>query len=245
MKTCSVTRCDRSATVDLCRGHQARVQRYGKDADLQTPLIAQRKRGTPAPDCKSEHCNREAKLYGYCQGHGERIRRHGENADLTTPVAPIVRGVQACLAPECSEKPFGRGYCQVHYYRLRRGSPMHEPIRRINVGTWNPWRINTDGYKQRSITIKSESGKESYTQLQHRQVFEQMLKRPLRPSENVHHKNGDRCDNRPSNLELWSTSQPSGQRIHDKIAWARELLTQYGFSVTQAPGVHQSDLDFA
>jgi hypothetical protein len=43
----------------------------------------------------------------------------------------------------------------------------------------------------------------------------------------VHHKTGDRKDNRPENLELWSHSQPCGQRVKDKVAWAIELLTLY------------------
>ena len=59
---------------------------------------------------------------------------------------------------------------------------------------------------------------------EHRVVMEQMLGRPLREGENVHHVNGLRWDNRPENLELWSKKQPPGQRVVDKVAWAIEFL---------------------
>lgn len=62
---------------------------------------------------------------------------------------------------------------------------------------------------------------------EHRFVMQQMIGRPLAKNENVHHKNGLRKDNRPSNLELWHVGQPFGQRVDDKAAWCIEFLSQY------------------
>jgi hypothetical protein len=63
--------------------------------------------------------------------------------------------------------------------------------------------------------------------LEHRIVMERLIGRPLLPDEHVHHKNGTRDDNRESNLELWSTHHPKGQRIEDLLDWAHEIIERY------------------
>lgn len=90
--------------------------------------------------------------------------------------------------------------------------------------------INSSGYVVVGVPADYPGARRNgqYGQiLEHRKVMQDLLGRPLLPEENVHHKNGVKDDNRPENLELWSRSQPHGQRVEDKIRWAREFLALY------------------
>lgn len=61
----------------------------------------------------------------------------------------------------------------------------------------------------------------------HQIVMERMLGRKLLPGEEVHHLNGNRYDNRPGNLELWTIRQPKGCRVDDAVAGAIDYLQVY------------------
>jgi len=66
---------------------------------------------------------------------------------------------------------------------------------------------------------------------EHSMVMERILGRPLLPTETVHHRNGQRADNSPENLELWDSRHGKGQRVEDTIAWCRAFLADHGLAV--------------
>lgn len=129
-----------------------------------------------------------------------------------------------CIVPGCLRScKTGRGYalrCRIHGYRVQAGLPMDHPTN-VKGGKWyhdeSGYLIRWE-YSGRGRRIKVR---------QHRAVMEEMLGRSLFSNENVHHKNGVRDDNRPENLELWVTMQPTGQRIEDLLAWADEVIERY------------------
>jgi hypothetical protein len=108
----------------------------------------------------------------------------------------------------------GTAYCSVHYERARKNDGDPGPVERF-LGRRGAGSINSNGY--RLIFVGGRQ------RLEHHVVIENMLGRRLRPGETVHHRNGDRVDNRIANLEIWVRSHPSGQRVSDLADWlARE-----------------------
>ncbi len=126
-----------------------------------------------------------------------------------------------CIYENCNMNAKARNLCNKHWKTVFRSGKLqeYELVGRPNTVNRKSEGWIENGYKKFSIKGKAVS--------EHRLVMEQHLGRKLLITENVHHINGDRADNRNENLELWNTSQPSGQRIEDKVKYAKEILELY------------------
>lgn len=70
-------------------------------------------------------------------------------------------------------------------------------------------------------------GRNQRRMFEHQAVMSHHLERPLHKDETIHHKNGDRGDNRLENLELRAGKHGPGQTIQDLVTWAKEILKRY------------------
>lgn len=69
--------------------------------------------------------------------------------------------------------------------------------------------------------------------MEHRFIMSQHLGRPLSKGETVHHKNGNRLDNRIENLELWTGNHSYGARLEDRIEDSIKYLIEYRQHITE------------
>lgn len=171
--------------------------------------------------CSVVGCRQYVHTQGMCNAHSARVRRHGD---------PLRGGdVKAkerakCSIQGCHRIEYSKGFCNPHYQRFKRhGTPLGGTKIRAKKGSGH---LSKDGYRYLFSLTHPNRNKHGKI-LEHVMVMAECLGRPLRKGETVHHKNGIKHDNTPSNLEVWSTFQPCGQRVTDKIEHSANFLLRY------------------
>ena len=102
-----------------------------------------------------------------------------------------------------------------------RGAPMQRN------GFWRGGRqTDDDGYILLKTPDHPHANASGYVR-EHRLVMEQMIGRYLLPKEVVHHRNGDNADNRPENLELFSSN---GKHLAHELAGHCPKWTEDGLA---------------
>lgn len=149
------------------------------------------------------------------------IHLNGDHADNRLENLKLISKQKICIIDGCSQKTHGAEYCGKHYRRLLKyGDPLISKFK--NVRPNGTGAITSGGYIR--IQHPNKKGK---TILEHRWVMEQFIGRELSSNENVHHKNGNKQDNKIENLELWIKHQPAGQRVEDMYYWAQQIINTY------------------
>lgn len=168
-----------------------------------------------ATECSVETCSKKPLAKGLCEAHYALNRRTGSTERTN------VRGV--CFLADCGEPHLAKGYCSSHYYKWKNnGDPYF-----VQPKATSKKVMDKSGYIELTNMHDYPGTKKNGRIFEHRYVMSEHLGRPLLPNENVHHKNGIRDDNSLENLELWTKSQPSGQRVEDKLEWAIDFIKLY------------------
>jgi hypothetical protein len=162
--------------------------------------------------CEIADCGGGHHAKGMCRMHYMRQWHHGD---------PLYVRDTICSIEGCEATIRGHKLCNRHLLRKQRfGDPLYTRPKP------QPYVTNT-GYRMLHMPGHPNAYANGRV-LEHIVVMAETLGRPLAKGESIHHRNGNRLDNRPQNLELWSSRHPAGQRVSDLLTYAHEIIALYG-----------------
>ncbi len=202
MITCSQPECVQPVRCSgFCVTHYSRWRRG-------TPLDNPKKQVNKGLTCNV--CSDSAFCKGLCQFHDQR-RRLGIPLDAPKPDRDYSPKSYKCCIQGCFGLRLAKGLCSKHWQRKKAGIPPDLPTH-FNWIYTTGWRTR-DKYKKLSIR-----GREY---LEHILIAERVLGRQLKPNEVVHHRDEDKTNNQPDNLEVMTRSAHT--LLHNAIRRARRL----------------------
>lgn len=239
--TCSIVGCTRPPTARIsrtgkplyCAMHRERVRTKGDPGGSESFYEIMSRHLCAVDGCGARAKNRAVK---YCDHHQRRAARYGSPDWVAVRPGDQFGEWTAIREADPYVSPKGQRHAR-WLFRCSCGQERVTVVHTIKGGRSRecgnksrhrqaPGFVTGDGYV-RLYRPDHPNANGSGAIMEHRWVMSNHLGRPLTDDENVHHRNGIRTDNRIENLELWSSSQPSGQRITDKIDWALDLIEKY------------------
>ena len=164
--------------------------------------------------CSFDGCQNESMIsISLCKSH----RRQQIKGKPLKPLRMRAGSIPVCSHDGCDNPHRANAFCAGHYQQFKKHGVTSDLRPKGEDGSGY---LNVQGYRLMWVDGRAV--------FEHRLVMAQALGRELYDHETVHHINGLRDDNRIENLELWSSAQPRGQRVEDKVKWAREILALYG-----------------
>lgn len=198
MRYCIVDKCLSPIRCGgYCTMHYSRWRRG-------TPLDSPPKQSNKGRNCPIDGCTRPAFCVGLCQFHNQR-RYLGIPYNAPKQERDLVNTPLLCAVIGCVSLRLAKGLCGLHWQRAKASIPLHLP-HHFNWIYTTGWR-NRDRYKKVSRRNKTYS--------EHRLIATTILGRDLLPHEVVHHKDEDKTNNHPNNLEVMTRS--SHTLLHNKL----------------------------
>ncbi len=212
---CSVSGCeDFAKSRGMCSRHYSRWQKTGD------PGPAGLIRPAKGYGCAIPDCDRQFYARGYCAMHYQHWRKYGVAGPVGVKRLPPQT---LCSVPGCERVQRRNRMCESHDRKVKLyGDPNGKAPERVRRAV----QATGDGYLRERREGHPNAQHDGYV-LQHRLVMADHLGRPLTRDESVHHRNGNRQDNRIENLELRAAFHPAGQAVDDLVPYAIEVLRRY------------------